>query len=344
MFYFLSSDYSHRYKEDILRCVAAPIGANVQFRYDKVHISPEALSSLIGTEAVFPSEGIVCSVGSNGVRVLPMVPVRKVLLLSCRSHGTSVSLILRMQEFVSADVNTFTADLHSMTNQSTPRRRAEGENPVGAYCFKTKSLPGGVQTGNTLEIWERTVTALREQNAYEDEPFFWVMLGMESEDSTVDTDSMHSIPAHLNSNQTYRLLIYHFQPRGGQKPNSTMGVTFGSALQSVVPPDTSIDSRYDLKYWTFKTEGNPQTRQETWLRVKTAETWELDLPLSVNPAYKSWIYRSLIAGPMVAAPAILAIFPQQIDFFIKLFLSTLAIIFGVLASLAATFKIEKPKT
>lgn len=341
--FLLSSDYSPRYKQDVLRCLAAPIGSFVQFRYDKVHLSDGAKESLIGNKKVFPQEGVVCSVASKGVGVLPIVPVRAVIVTDCREHGATVSITLKMGDIALADPATFTQDLHQIAKKSTPQRLKEGDDPVGYYCFDAEALPAGFQTGATLDLWERTVIILREQHAYKDEQFFWVTLGVEREGKEIDTDNLHAWPTSLEPNRDHRLFVYHFQPRGGNRPDTTMQVTLGDVLESVVPPDTKIDSRYDLKTWVFRTKANPQRTQKTWLRISPANAWDLDLRVAVKPSIAGWLLRSALAGPLVAAPAIIALLPQNLDHSTKHALILWAIGFGVLATLASTFKAEKPK-
>jgi hypothetical protein len=343
MLFLLSSDYSPRYKQDVLRCLAAPVGGVVQFRYDKVHIARDTLETLTSDKTKFPLEGIVCSVASAGIGVLPMVPIRKIRIFAKpREHGATLSISLVMEELILKDPGSFTEELDKLANQSTPRRLNEGDEPVGCYCFSASS-PTGAQTGNTLAIWERTVINLRQQHAYKDEPFFWVTLGVEEEGKPLDTNVLHPWPVTLQPNAQYQLLIYHFQPRGGSRPNSKMEVSFGSVLQSVVPPDTKIDSRYDLKFWSFSTGDNPQRRNITWLRVRAADTWDLDLQLTIEPSFKTWIARSVLTGLLVATPAILALIPQNIAAESKWMLGGFGILAGFLASLASTFKIDKPK-
>ncbi len=57
MFLLLSSAARPRYREDILRCVAAPVGGTIQFRYQKKWIACDSLKSLNG------KDGLVCYMG-----------------------------------------------------------------------------------------------------------------------------------------------------------------------------------------------------------------------------------------------------------------------------------------
>jgi hypothetical protein len=334
--FLLSSDYSPRYKQDILRCLAAPRGSAVQFRYDKVHIPEDVLGKLLNNATQFPLEGIVCSVASKGNGILPIVPVRKVRVQKPRVHGETISLQLIVDQVVLADSAEFTSDLDRLSNHKSPRIQEAGQSPEGYYLFEA-AMPGKAEVGTNVLIWERTVSALRQQHAYKDEPFFWVALGIESTDQPLDTSELHPWPDLIGPRTEYRLLIYHFQPRGGARPDSKMEVTFGNFLQSVTPPDTKIDSRYDLKSWWFSTSDNTQRTQPTWLRIRAADSWEMDLTIKVEASY----WRPVVSGALVAVPAILALIPQHLELQTKLVLGAGGVLVGILSSFLASRRPDK---
>lgn len=329
MLFFLSSDYSPRYKQDILRCLAAPRGSTIQFRYDKAHIPGQVFETLTRKSTRFPLEGVVCSVASKGVGVLPLVPVRKVRVQRPRIHGETISIVLTIDEVVLANSADFTAQLDNLSSHMTPRITQEGQSPEGAYLFEA-AMPSKTEVSTNISTWEQTVSTLREQHAYKDEPFFWVALGVESSTKTLDTSQLHLWPEKLNARQQYRLLIYHFQPRGGPRPDSKMEVSFGTLLRSVAPPDTRIDSRYDLKSWWFSTSDTLRTLP-TWLRIRTADLWDTDLTVSVRASY----WKPVISGVLVAVPAIFALVPQNLPVGLKSLLSAGGVAVGILSSLLA---------
>jgi hypothetical protein len=329
--FLLSSDARPRYKQDILRCLAAPIGSTVQFRYDKAHIPGDLFEKLTSDAARFPMEGIVCSVASNGDGVLPIVPVRTVRVQKPRGHGDTISVTLTIDQVVSADPAQFTSDLDKLSESKSPRIKEVGHNLEGCYFFEAET-PGGTEVGSSLSLWEQTVTTLREQHAYKDENFFWVALGIERTTEPLDTSKLHVWPTAIDPRQEYRLLIYHFQPRGGPSPNSKMELSFGTLLQSVAPPDTKIDSRYDLKSWWFSTSDNTQRPQPTWLRIRTADSWDLDLTLTVLASH----WKPLLSGVLVAVPAILALIPQDLQLQTKFGLGVGCVAVGILSSFVAS--------
>lgn len=330
MLFLLSSDYSTRYKQDILRCLAAPIGASLQFRYDKVDVSGTLFDKLVNPASSFPQDGIVCSVASKGTGVLPVVPIRTVKVQRPRVHGQTISVTLVADKVVLGDHHEFTKVLHELSGKKSPQVKEAAQGPEGSYFFESE-LPGGTELGDSVALWEKTVAALREQHAYKDEQFFWVALGIESTSKALDTSKLHSWPISLATGQNYKLLIYHFQPRGGAKPDTKMEVSWGTLLQSVTPADTRIDSRYDLKSWWFNTNDNTQKVQPTWIRIRSADSWDMDLTLAVRSSY----WRPVISGALVAVPAILALVPQALDLETKVILGGAGVIVGVVSSYLA---------
>lgn len=281
-------------------------------------------------------EGIVCAVASKGVGVLPIVPVRKVMVQRPRVHGQTISVALTIDRVVSANSAAFTAELDTLSNSRSPRIKEEGQNPEGAYFFEA-GVPTNIEIDASVSTWEQTVSTLREQLAYKDEPFFWVALGIESTEEELNTSRLNLWPSEIEPRQQYRLLIYHFQPRGGSRPDSKMEVSFGNLLQSVVPPDTKIDSRYDLKRWSFSTTDNVQRPQPTWLRIRTAEAWDIDLTVLVGASY----WRPVISGALVAVPAILALVPQNLPWETKSLLGAGGVVVGVLSSILGSRAVKK---
>jgi hypothetical protein len=336
LLFLLSSDSSPRYKQDILRCLSAPTGTTVQFRYDRVHLPGDLFKKVTDDATQFPMEGIVCSVASKGNGLLPIVPVRRVQVRKPRIHGETISIALVVGEVVLADSAQFTKDLDELSKHKSPRVKGAGEAPEGSYFFEA-DVPGGTEVGSSVSLWERTVSGLREQHAYKEEQFFWIALGIENANTPLDTSILHSWPTRIDPRRQYRLLIYHFQPRAGARPDAKMEVTWGSLLQSVAPPDTKIDSRYDLKSWWFSTSDNTQRPQATWLRIRTAEVWDMDLTITIGAAF----WRPVVSGALVAVPAILALVPQNLDVATKLLLGAGGVAVGIFSSFLASGRSDK---
>jgi hypothetical protein len=338
MFVLLSSDYSPRYKQDILRCLAAPVGTDIQFRYDRVHLSESVLKQI--GKLKYPASAVVCSVATKGVGPLTLVLVRSVDIVALREHGSTVSVILRMREVANAEPASFTAALDSSSNGESPRKTSEGAPPEGKYFFEIPDLPI-VERGSSLTLWEKAITNLRTQHAYQDEPFFWTTVGIQEEGQSLDASTLHALPDKLLPGKGFDLLIYHYQPRGGARPNSKLELSVGPDIEIVVPPDLTVDSRYDLKIWSCRITANTQSSQKSWFRVKASDAWELDVAVIVAGAWKRWMARALVTGVLIAVPSILALVPQSIPQDQKYAYYGMAVLFGFFAGLVATYKIER---
>jgi hypothetical protein len=338
MFVLLSSDYSPRYKQDVLRCLAAPIGATVQFRYDKVHVSDSVLKKLNGT---FPASAVVSSVATKGIGPLTLVPVRAVNVTSIREHGSTVSITLQMKEIIKADPAKFTEALDKLSGGESPRKRSEEASPEGKYFFEIANLPEGVQQDASLKTWEQTVSLLRDQHAYQDESFFWTIIGLQKEGEHLDSKALHPLPDTLPAGSGFDVLLYHYQPRSGQRPNSRLELSVGPEIDLVVPPDTAVDSRYDLKTWSCRTTSRSQAAHRSWLRIKTPNAWELEIAVEIASAWTRWILRAIVTGGLIAIPSIAALVPQTLPAVQKYELYGVAVLFGFFAALAATYRIER---
>src|SRR5262245_8496653 len=94
MLILLSSSRRKRYRDDILRCLAAPIGTQVQFRYSEKLVEHPIWERPDQFEG---KPGLVCSVDLSTVgRACPIVPVRWVTVEKIYQHGTTMSVVLRI--------------------------------------------------------------------------------------------------------------------------------------------------------------------------------------------------------------------------------------------------------
>src|SRR5436309_1051804 len=117
MFVLLSSQASPRYKEDILRCLAAPVNGIVQFRYRKDIVTDEVIAEINqrGRQRGPLGDAIVCFVDTAPQGVSPILPVRLVTVVSVTVHGTTVSLILRMKGLAEAETGPFTEQISQLS-------------------------------------------------------------------------------------------------------------------------------------------------------------------------------------------------------------------------------------
>lgn len=340
MLILLSSTSAARYREDVLRCLAAPLASHVQFRYRRSLISDELLDRLESGKLV--GNGLVCfldAAGAAGSDVLSIVPVRSVEVTDVRAHGTTISITLEMKEFAYAETKAFTEELDRVSKGASPRK-VRNEN-VGKYFFEVSEALSSLHLGNSVGDWEKTVSCVRSQEAFQKEPFFWTVLGIEKDDEKINSETFSRWPTTAVAGG-FSVLIYHYQVSGAPAPNSKLGLVVGKALTNIGPDELKVDSRYDLKRWRFEPKTVAYFPAQTWLRFRVADTWDLDLSLQIAGSFWPNLVKSLVIGVLIAIPSIVAIAPQKdLDLTMKFLLLGLSLLAGVAAALAVVFGIEK---
>lgn len=335
MFVLLSSAYSPRYREDILRCLAAPIGSEVQFRYDKKWVAENILEKMKKGTMIAGAPAIVCWVDTQGNGPLRMIPVRSVSISKFNLHGRTLSLTLKMSDVQYAEPTSFTNEVFSLSGDASPH--SKNGKVEGKYFFEIPTLPPSLQTGRTVALWEELVALLQQEQPFQAEQFFWVTVGIAGADAKVDTEFLSEWPTAPVSGP-FDLLVYHYQPKQAPAVQSKLSVRTSSGLTSDRPAEVAIDSRYDLKRWRLEAVPDQYKIRQGWIRIRTNDTWDLDLGLIVKSSLRSAIARSIVAGTLIAVPAVLAIITQK-----DLSLSTQAVmlivslIAGVLGAAAVVF-------
>lgn len=337
MLILLSSTSAARYREDVLRCLSAPLGSALQFRYRRSLLSDELLLRLENEKLSGP--GLVCFLDSDAVDALPVVPVRFVEVTDVRAHGTTISVALEMREFAYAETSTFTEELGKAAKGMNPHR--VGQDVVGKYFFDSSDALTSVKASASVDGWEQTVSTVRARDPFKSEPFFWTVLGVEQEGQTLATERLSKWPM-TPIRGSFSILIYHYQESGAPSPNSTLSLLGGKAIENIGHSELRIDSRYDLKRWRFEPRTAGYFATETWLRFGVANTWDLDLSLEIGGSLWLNLAKSAIVGTLIAIPSIVALAPQKdLDFGMKLILLSLCLLAGFGAALAVVFGIEK---
>ena len=101
MYILFSSGAQKRHRDDILRCMATPFGAVIQFRYGKSIVEDAIVNA---TEEMHGQSALVCSldverpIHEEGGQH-PMIPVREVLIDRVWSVGSTIVVALRVHGF-----------------------------------------------------------------------------------------------------------------------------------------------------------------------------------------------------------------------------------------------------
>jgi hypothetical protein len=280
MFLLLSSAARPRYREDILRCVAAPVGGTIQFRYQKRWIACDSMKSLNG------KDGLVCFMGEAENGHQPLTPVRYVTIEHVSLHGTTVSLILKMRDFAFAQTEGFSNQVASCAGVHHPRK--ENGKLDGRWLFSVEGANlSGIEHSKSLATWEKLVQELASKPEFANEGFYWTVVGVEPI-AQLNTDYSDSVtwPTALCRNSSNSLLIYHYSPSPETSLQEAPVLTFscGGSIHNISSTAVRIDSRYDLKRWRFKAQSTGYGPEPGWIGITAPAGWGLELPLGTKRA------------------------------------------------------------
>ncbi len=210
MFILLSSASSPRYREDILRCLAAPVCSLVQFRYDKRYLSEDLQQRIDKKQLTMPADAVVCFLESGGDGLATLVPVRKVIIKALIVHGGSISLTLEIREVCfTEDPAKFSREIDTLSGSLSPRR--ELSRLEGKFFFALSAHPGTLRSGRELGVWEKTVTTLASRQEFASEPFFWTVVGLELAAAPWTSDLLLDWPITPIMDDA-NLLLFHYAP------------------------------------------------------------------------------------------------------------------------------------
>lgn len=342
MFLLLSSAARPRYRDDILRCIAAPVGGTIQFRYQKKWIACDSLKSLNG------KDGLVCFVGEAENGHQPLTPVRQVTIVDVSVHGTTVSLILKMGDFAFSPTESFTNLVASRAADHHPRK--ENGKLYGKWLF---SLDGanlsGIEHSKSLATWEKLVQELASRPEFAQEGFYWTVVGVEPI-AQLGTDYSDCVtwPTALRRNSFNSLLVYHYSPSPETSHQEAPVLTFscGGSIHNISSTAVRIDSRYDLKRWRFKAQSTGYGPEPGWIEITAPAGWGLELPLGTKRAILAPAGIGVLIGLLLGLGSATSAFRDisSIDdpkFISALIVAGLSLVSSVLAGLATVFGIRK---
>ena len=346
MLILLSSCMRKRYRDDILRCLAAPIGAQIQFRYSESIVDKLIWQTPDKYEG---KEGIVCNIDlASNKTPYPLIPVRSVIVKKIQKHGTTMSIVLEIRDLALAeDIEKFTLEVDTKSGNQTPKNKDNRDDAVslsGDFFFNTSDKIDSLQIESSITSWESITNALFEQTGYAEEQFFWTVLGLheDSSKSILDTDKFREWDENVDFDKDYSLLVYVYHPdRDRWKPKlSQLCLTSSFSLSTSYPLDVTIDSPYDLKRWRFQIQSSEtQLSNRGWMRIgaaietisdpqmiaktKTAENhtkvsqlklqsyWEIDLPLNLRFSRVRFVMTTVLLGLLISVPAAISIIIQD---------------------------------
>lgn len=349
MYILLSSTARRQYKDDILRCLATPIGSDIQFRYAKKYVSSEVLDDLDNNKSEY---GLVCYTNNNPNSNDEFIynSIRRVKIVNICEHGSSVSVKLKTKEFAFSDTLVLNKEISKYIETYESDKDQKDKSERKRY-FLTK-FPGEISSVNycdSLNTWEKIVDQLFLQKDFAIEPIFWTILGLQEVDKNklnVCKNKFTFWPNKISFYKDYSLNLYSYLPRTGNNKCSdcSLIVKSNQYLVSIYPEEIQINSPYDLKQWRFRVDPNSPFRvKNAWLQIsrKTLPTPDesespvmIDLPLIFRKPLNRIISYSLIIALSLNFSELISAFETRAfkTFaiqFTKSLLSSVLIFFGI---------------
>lgn len=330
MLILLSSGARKRYRDDVLRCLAAPKGSLVQFRYHKELVQDSIWAQ---PEKCHGQRGFVCSVNlekkaEHDQAPSPpckIVPVREIEVDLIEVHGDILTVSLRMLGFAkTADAATFTLDVDGRGSRvpRPPELARTTRGSSGKFFFEV----GGedtrlVQISERIADWQDITRKLLDQPGYGGEPFFWTVLGLwRDTPKGGGSERIQEWQRKLEVNTNYVLAVHIYHPGtdGHKFEPSSLRLHTELEIRTGYPMDLRIDSPYDVKKWRFRIDVSESVfRQDAWFTIgperpgQTHVEWEIDLPVELMPNKLRLFGVASLTGLLLACPGILAAWTQD---------------------------------
>lgn len=346
----LSSGASQRYRQDVLRALALPIGSNLQFRYDTRWISDKTMEMIEGGHLV--GQGVIIayidqSKADESVegRYIDVIPVRIAKVSDAAVTGSTVALEFTIGTVAhAADLPAFNQELESLSGGALPKW--VGKEPKGKYCAELTSEPANLEETTGIEQWQKTVIQLTEHDEFREESTFFTVLGLlsESERRTIGVKLAHAgWKQKVSPNSDNELLVYHFH---ANKPPAdvTLSATVGEGLELASSPTVSIDSRYDLKRFRVRSLDPPLSRG-SWISIGLKKKDSLELDIEIATTVKSDFFRRFVTGLVIASglTATQAVAVLQSDYEGEVKAAAISLVLGgsLVVGMAAAFGLRR---
>lgn len=357
----LSSGLTPQYRLDILRVIALPVGATIQFRYSEqlVHanlLKPFAQNQCNGRQL------IIGHVDGNTARLMsdgscPVTLCRYGTLTRSERSGSYFVLQIALGSMVlSHDWQAAQADIEP----TRPRRRdaasagTDEHHPglSGLWCFETALTTVPERSLDSVGIWEAVVKQLWQSPDFDKQPLFYAVGGLyEGPVGSPTRQGMSNGEFTLRADKEYELRLLHWHPEADSRPplsrGSKMVVSVESPqLRSITSPQLPLDSPYDVKAYKVRTGQSTKEEFSSFVvRIvdedgePVGDQPELFLPARIQPSYVRVVV-------VVTALAALLWLQQLVPLLIKgtqdwaTAAATLAL--AILAAFVVVFGLKKP--
>jgi hypothetical protein len=172
----LSSGFTPRYREDILRATAMPMGNSLRFRYELPLISENLLNKFKNCYLKGESVCIAYLDRSDSTCAPTIIPCRIGTLLKSEVCGNFCILDFKLGAFgITRDVQAFNDEILGEAEQLP---YWDGGKIRGYFCQSLKSEPTSLITSFEISDWQHLIVTLKKQSDFLGESFFYYVQGV----------------------------------------------------------------------------------------------------------------------------------------------------------------------
>jgi hypothetical protein len=320
----LSSGASKQYKDDIVRAMAMPSGARLQFRYRAQWVA-DRIKTRIAAGDTPPDTAIIGYIDQATKGTPPtLVPCRAATVVDPKAHGSTYSLQLELGLYCHAkDIARFNAEVCAAVGRHLPAWDAAGH--ITGFYWLEIDMPTSVSASHDLAIWEEIVQQLTARPDFADAmPFYTIpaLRCVSDARAIAARDGMFDIRAPSD----YAIDLYHFDPRKVADDRLVLD-TASPYVEFVNAPVIHRASRYDLNTVRFNAKTPPpvDTIARLWRAGQTAAVmsiyrepdvgdrreWQFDIPFRITGSLQAPVLIGLAIGILVSIAQLVLVYTDD---------------------------------
>src|SRR5262245_40818630 len=266
MLVLVSSGARPRYRDDIVRALALPSGADLQFRYDRTYVD-DLVARRIDGGGLRNEPGIILYLWSDRDKLeTEFVRCRFVTIANAEFEGSSCIVTLRVGGFVSdlddAKLRSLLDSAEKALLPSWEAKTGTGSVLKGKFFFSVHA-DLTQRSADSTTTFEATATALVRYKdfAAQQRTIFYTVRRLVKLDGNRKTPFYPIAGGYkLSSGGRYEMQIYCFLPRNAEPRLARLHIDSDvKAVEFPLGETRDIDSRYDLKQFSLQVARRTET-------------------------------------------------------------------------------------
>jgi hypothetical protein len=357
----LSSGLMPQYRLDILRVIALPDRATIQFRYSEHLVHADLRESFTRDQCVGRNV-LIGHVDGNPSRQLsdracPVTLCRQGSFEQTQRSGSYFVLKITLGSVaLTSDWDQSQSEIESVRprHRDDPDQGDPKPHPglSGLWCFETMLTTTPMLNLDSVGIWETVVKQLWQSPDFQKQAFFFAIDGLYASDRrSVELQSMSEGHFTLRADKEYELRVLHWHPEADLRPALTRGTNMtvnveSPQLRPVTSPRLPVDSPYDVK--AYRVRSGASTKEEFGSFVvkiegedgkPVSDQPEIFLPVRVRPSYVKIVALTVLLAALLWLQQLVPLLSKgPVD---KL-MAGVTFLIATIAAFVVVFGIKKP--